>query len=239
MSTIKAHLYFCLFKPHNGKNRTLPWHVCRGDWSRTDNCFMQNVTFLLQCGVLVCTAVILCRIGLFVFSLLLKFTRRLQNFFAFSIPPPIVLALGELMAHNKRNEETGANRGDRCCTLTEAFYNSGVGLLRHLSGCLSNALLINSRSGPAAARNTPPPLRLLFLAECHSFQQAGLCGLGMTLFLLHSNTLNASVANLAGVLCIFLLLLSWRVWRLRLYLLHAGSTGCLCASDVCQGCARK
>lgn len=169
-----------------------------------------------------------------------KIHKEASEFFAFSIPPPIVLVLGELMAHNKRNEETGAKRSDRCCTLTEAFYNSGVGLLRHLSGCLSNALLINSRSGPAAARNTPPPpMRLLFLAECHSFQQAGLCGLGMTLFLLHSNTLNASVANLAGVLCIFLLLLSWRVWRLRLYLLHAGSTGCLCASDVCQGCARK
>lgn len=98
----------------------------RGDWSRTDNCFMQNVTFLLQCGVLVCTAVILCRIGLFCFFPPLKFTRRLQNF-CISILPPIVLALGELMAHNKRNEETEANGCDRCCTLTEAVKTVASG----------------------------------------------------------------------------------------------------------------
>lgn len=81
---------------------------------------MQNVTFLLQCRVLVCVVVILCRIGLFVFFPLLKFTRRLQNL-CISILPPILSALGELMAPNKRNEEMEANCCDRRCTLTEAF----------------------------------------------------------------------------------------------------------------------
>lgn len=44
-----------------------------------------------------------------------------------------------------------------------------------------------------------------------------------------------SVAKLAGVMCVFLVLCSSAVWRLQHYLLSAGAHGCLCALDVCQG----
>lgn len=104
MSTIKAHLYFCRMKPHNGKNRILPWLVYRGDWSRTDNCFMQNLTFLLQCGVLVCTAVILCRIGLFVFIPSFKIHKKASGFLHFH---PAADCFGARGANGSQQKERG------------------------------------------------------------------------------------------------------------------------------------
>lgn len=157
MSTIKAHLYFCLFKSwsHRMLKEGFFPGSCPSDWSRTDNCFMQNLAFLRQRGVLVCTAVILCRIGLFGY-----FQKEAWEFLHVQ---PTTDCFGSRGANGSQqwNQETKANCCNRCCTLTEALKKR-VSLLRHLSVCLSEALLINSSSSPAAAWNKPLLMRLLF-----------------------------------------------------------------------------
>lgn len=133
------------------------------------------------------------------------------------------------------HKETEANCCDHCCSLK--LWNMCLALPeKSLAACLRHCSLIQEVVLLRRKTNHRWCSFCFFMSAIHFNRQPSVVCRWHFFNPLETPWMHhrQSVAKLAGVMCV-LLVLSSSVWRLQHYLLLAGSNGRLCLLDVCQG----